>query len=152
MIVNLVKNYLLLILIGAIISYAINQLPPLKKFRASSTLIIAIILELSILSAILIWRKEYPNIYTKYPVSEIVYLVVGALSTNLFQLFLGISRYQIKRINIIQNNSDNKNHKATIKKTKIKGKNNTIYINKNSIFLDDTEISGSDNKFFIDEE
>ncbi|MDZ8262434.1 hypothetical protein [Nostoc sp. ChiQUE01b] len=77
--------------IGVVSGYLINQLPPLRTFRGSWFLVIAVVIELALLSGIWAWLSgevaKTSNV--RGLVEKIGIALLGAFIVNIFQLIFG---------------------------------------------------------------
>ncbi|BAY26681.1 hypothetical protein NIES2100_64970 [Calothrix sp. NIES-2100] len=146
-------NELLQILVPAFIGgasgYLINQLPPLRTFRGSKLLVIAIVIELAILGAIWAWLfgdvAKTSNV--RGLVEKLGFALLGAFVVNFLQLIFGISwGRQSAQPTSPQPGT---NAGTVVKGTRMKGKGNKAKVSKGDVWVENTEIDGENQEFSV---
>lgn len=134
-------------LIGAASGYTINQLPPLRNFRGSKSLITALIIELTLLAGIWSWLSSSAakTSNSRELIEKIAIALLGAFIVNFIQTILHHR----------QNGTShqlNQNQRTVIKKTRMIGKRNKTKISKKDAWIEDTEIRGQDQEFTVEDD
>ncbi|MDJ0619987.1 MAG: hypothetical protein QNJ63_25145 [Calothrix sp. MO_192.B10] len=135
--------------IGAASAYLINQLPPLRAFRGSKFLLIALVIELSLLGGIWVWLsgEAAKTSSVKGLVEDIGFGVLGAFILNLLQTILSIWRSG----NSLQPTPPqlSSNPKTVVKKTRMIGKKQKARVTKSDAWVEDTVMRGEDQEFTV---
>ncbi|MDZ8053302.1 MAG: hypothetical protein RMX68_025750 [Aulosira sp. ZfuVER01] len=135
--------------IGAASGYLINQLPPLRTFRGSKLLVIAIAIELAVLGGIWAWLAgdvaKTSNI--RGLVEKLGFALLGAFVVNFMQLIFGISwGRQSAQPTFPQPGT---NAGTVVRGTKMTGKGNKATVSKGDVWVENTEIDGENQEFSV---
>lgn len=135
--------------IGAVSGYLINQLPPLRTFRGSWFLVIAVVIELALLGAIWSWLSG--NVAKTSNVRGLVQMIgaalVGAFLVNILQLIFGnVWGRQSSQSTPPQPGT---NRGTVVKGTHMTGKGNKAKVTKGDVWVEDTQIDGENQEFSV---
>jgi hypothetical protein len=154
--VSAMQNQLLQIfvpaLIGVVLGYLINQLPPLRAFRGSKFLIVSLTLETALLAGIWTWLTgdAAKNSAERGVIEKIGEVLLAAWSMALFQLIF--SSWQNGRSSQSASPQLSSNPTTVIKKTRMRGKGNKARVTQSNTWVEDTNIDGDDQEFFVGED
>ncbi|MEH2153456.1 hypothetical protein [Nostoc sp.] len=135
--------------IGLVSGYLINQLPPLRTFRGSRFLVIAVVIEVALLSGIWAWLSgevaKTSNV--RGLVEKIGIALAGAFLANILQLIFGNAwGRQSAQATPPQPGT---NRGTVVRGTRMTGQGNRARVTKGDVWVEDTQIDGENQEFSV---